>query len=52
MRKIKNTIVHVPGVRSEYPTLREGRSDEVGGLCGESRGKDRCDKRHAGTPGT
>lgn len=44
--------IRVPGVRTEYPALREAQSDEVGGLGGESRGKDRCDKRHTGTPGT
>lgn len=52
MRKIRNMIVYVPGVRSEYPALREAQSNEVGGLSGESRGKDRCNKRHASTPGT
>lgn len=44
--------MHVPGVRPEYPALREAQSDEVRGLGGESRGEDRCDKRHASTPGT
>lgn len=44
--------MHVPGVRPEYPTLREAQSDAVGALGRESRRENRCDKRHAGTSGT